>query len=84
MGTCGCPVLPGDGLKTVQTVHARENVLQFRGDHAEEGGMELTMNLRNIITEVWESLLGRFVIIGLAVGWVPFVLLSMAHNALAR
>lgn len=35
-------------------------------------------SLRN----VWDSLLGRVLLIGLAVGWMPFVLLSMAHNAL--
>jgi len=38
--------------------------------------------IRNTIVETWESLLGRVAIIGLAVGWVPFALLSMAHAAL--
>ena len=34
------------------------------------------------LRNVWDSLLGRVALIGLAVGWVPFVLLSMAHSAL--
>ena len=35
-----------------------------------------------IVRNVWDSLLGRVALIGFAVGWVPFVLLSMAHSAL--
>ena len=36
----------------------------------------------NIISDIWESILGRCAIIGLAIGWVPVVLLSMAVKAL--
>lgn len=38
--------------------------------------------LRDLITETWDSLLGRVAIIGAAVGWVPFVLLTMAVEQL--
>ncbi len=42
--------------------------------------------MKNIITEtikdVWNSMLGRVILIGLAVGWVPFTILSLVHNAL--
>lgn len=40
--------------------------------------------IKNVITDCWDSLLGRVAIIGLSVGWVPFVLLSEAHAALVK
>ena len=42
----------------------------------------LTDNLKDILAATWDSLLGRVFLLGLAFGWVPFVLLSMAAAAL--
>lgn len=38
--------------------------------------------LRNAVAATWDSLLGRVLILGLAIGWVPFYFLTMAHAAL--
>ena len=40
--------------------------------------------IKNVITDCWENLLGHVAIIGLSVGWVPFVLLSEAHATLVK
>lgn len=40
--------------------------------------------IKNTIADVWDSLLGRTLLIGCAVGWVPFYLLTMAHAALTK
>lgn len=37
---------------------------------------------REMLSAAWDSLAGRVVLLGLSVGWVPFVLLSMAAEAL--
>lgn len=34
------------------------------------------------LRNVWDSMLGRVVLLALSIGWVPFVLLSMATAAL--
>jgi len=39
-------------------------------------------NLREMIRNTWDSMLGRLAIFAGVFGWVPFTLLTMAHNAL--
>lgn len=34
--------------------------------------------LRETITDIWDSLTGRVMLCGAAIGWVPFYLLSLA------
>lgn len=49
------------------------------------GGYDDGMNaIRNAVAGAWDSLLGRVMILGLALGWVPFYLLTMAHAALTN
>lgn len=38
--------------------------------------------IRETLSSTWDSLLGRVVLLGLSIGWVPFVFLSMATAAL--
>lgn len=40
--------------------------------------------LKTAIADTWDSFLGRIMIIGLAIGWVPFYFLTMAHSALTN
>lgn len=39
---------------------------------------------KTTIADTWDSFLGRIIIIGLAIGWVPFYFLTMAHQALSN
>jgi hypothetical protein len=39
-------------------------------------------DIKNLLSSAWDSMLGRAAILAAAVGWVPFVLLTMAHNAI--
>lgn len=41
-------------------------------------------SLKTTLSETWDSFLGRIFILGLAIGWVPFYLLTVAHNALVN
>jgi len=38
--------------------------------------------LFDMLSEAWDSLLGRFAILAGVLGWVPFVLLSHAYTAM--
>jgi hypothetical protein len=40
--------------------------------------------MTDTIRNIWDSTLGRLFVIGAAVGWVPFFMLSMAHAALTK
>lgn len=40
--------------------------------------------ITSTIRDAWDNLLIRVAIIGLAVGWVPFYLLTQAHAALTQ
>lgn len=39
--------------------------------------------ITDFVTDAWDTLLGRIILCGLAVGWVPFYILSKAHEALS-
>lgn len=39
-------------------------------------------NIKHLLSEAWDNLLGRVAIVAAALGWVPFTLLTMAHNAI--
>lgn len=39
--------------------------------------------IKQIIASAWDSFLGRAAVIGISLGFVPFVLLTQAHAALS-
>lgn len=42
----------------------------------------MTTTIRNLITDTWDSLFGRVLLIGVAFGWASFWLLSEAVSVL--
>lgn len=41
-------------------------------------------DIKDMLGNIWDSLLGRFAIFSVVLGWVPFLLLTMAHKALTK
>lgn len=40
--------------------------------------------IADIIRDTWDNTIGRLLIVGGAIGWVPFYLLTEAHAALTN